>query len=439
MPRVPRAPALREPKIDVVHGDARSTGLPDKHFHACVTSPPYFGLREYGDDDREIGDEPTPEEYVAAIVDVGREVRRVLRDDAVWMLNLGDSFVGSRAGPAGVSADVAAARDGRQTRGTMREVGGLRPKSLIGVPWRVAFALQADGWILRAAIPWIKANPMPESVRDRPTVAHEYVFMLVKQPRYFWDPDVVRQTQTAISEARATRADHRTKEGRVDAYMGKPPAGIHAERDTSVGRNIRTSDFFGAGLDTIEDFAEHVARIREEGGLMLSPDGNPLAFMVNPVPNKLAHFAMWPPRLVAPMIKAATSERGCCPICGVPLVRTVETREVADRYPTYDSKKRPYGNGLFGRAKRAAGGSTLVLHERIDRGFHPSCSCPPAAPVPCRVLDPFGGSGTTAQVARELGRDCTLVELMEKNLAVIDQRLAERLDPETMKPRKRPR
>lgn len=426
MPRVPRASALREPKVDVVHGDARSTDLPDRHFHACITSPPYFGLREYGDDDREIGDEPTPEEYVAAMVEVGREVRRVLRDDGVWMLNLGDSFVGSRAGSAGVSDDVAATRDGRQTRGKTREVGGLRSKSLIGVPWRVVFALQADGWILRAACPWLKANAMPESVRDRPAVSHEYVFMLVKERFYFWDADAVRFPQTEISRRRATRADRRAKEGRIDAYKGKPPEGIHGERDIDKGRGLRTIDMFDAGIDTLADIVE----ARENGGLLLAPDGDPMACIAHLVPSKLAHFAMFPPRLIAPLIKASTSERGCCPGCGAPWARSKERvasgsrREVDREFPG-----KPQASG-------DASWSPVVYR---DLGFRPSCSCPSASPVPCRVLDPFGGSGTTAQVARELGRDCTLVELMEKNLAVIDQRLAERLDPETMKPRKRSR
>lgn len=426
--------------INIIHGDARSTGLLDKHYHACITSPPYFGLREYGDDDREIGDESTPEEYVSEMVAVGREVRRVLRDDGTWWLNLGDSYNSSPSNQqSGASFDRPSREGAFRTAGRRKRDGGDVPaKGLIGIPWRVALALQADGWILRAAIPWIKANPMPESVRDRPTVAHEYVFLLSKQARYFWDVDAVRAPNAikTVQDKRIGTERIADFEQAGDDYGRGTSASRRLARNATGGtngRNLRTSDFFHAGIDAINDFAKHARDVRENGGLLLSPDGDPLAFLVNPAGSKLAHFAMWPPRLVAPMIKASTSENGCCPACGAPWTRTV------DRQP-----------GIHGVSKRASkfiqeGGahtSTLghggKLHGASRTlGFRQSCACPPANPVPCRVVDIFAGSGTTAQVARVLGRDCDLVELMAKNLPIIEQRLRDELDPETMKPVKR--
>lgn len=368
MPRARRVPS-NEPRVRIVIGDARSTGLPDRHFHACITSPPYFGLREYGDDEREIGGEATLDEYVEEMVGVGREVRRVLRDDATWWLNLGDGYAHTgRSG--GVKGDrwrgysVREEGDSGGWKNFRTAPPGVPRKGLLGAPWRVALALQADGWILRAACPWIKSACMPESVRDRPSVSHEYVFLLAKSRRYFWDADAVRL----------------------------------------ASRGLRTSDVFMLGLDD-----------------------EPLAFVVNPVPSRLAHFAMWPPRLVAPMVRASTSEAGCCGACGAPLVR--ERERIAD-----GASAKP-DRGYPGRPQSSNGARWRPVIYR-DGGFRRSCVCPTVDTVPCRVLDPFGGSGRTAQVARALGRECTLVELMPKNLPIIDELLHKRLDPETMKLRR---
>ena len=182
--------------------------MPDASVHTCVTSPPYFGLRDYGVDGQ-IVLEQTPDEYVARLVDVFREVRRVLRDDGTLWLNLGDSYAG-----AGYSNHA-------NTGGAMREDGGkqkhltgsgLKNKDLIGIPWRVAFALQADGWYLRQDIIWSKPNPMPESVRDRCTKAHEYIFLLSKSPRYYYDHTAILEDakwerwgdQTVVKEQQGT-------------------------------------------------------------------------------------------------------------------------------------------------------------------------------------------------------------------------------------------
>ena len=162
----------------ILPGDCRSVlqSLPPAHFHTCVTSPPYFGLRDYGAEDQ-IGLEQTPDAFVAELVAVFREVRRVLRDDGTLWLNLGDSYAGAGYSNHSGTGGAQRANGGKQRHllGT-----GCKSKDLIGIPWRVAFALQADGWYLRQDIIWHKPNPMPESVRDRCTKAHEYIFLLSK-------------------------------------------------------------------------------------------------------------------------------------------------------------------------------------------------------------------------------------------------------------------
>ena len=185
----------------IICGDALAElrKLPDESVNCCVTSPPYWGLRDYGVAGQ-LGLEKTPEEYVARMVEVFREVRRVLRDDGTLWLNLGDSYCGG-GNYRGVNPDTLTAKQGsnRASHGLSQRCGivdipsGLKPKDLVGIPWRVAFALQADGWWLRQDIIWHKPNPMPESVRDRCTKAHEYIFMLTKSARYWYDAEAARE------------------------------------------------------------------------------------------------------------------------------------------------------------------------------------------------------------------------------------------------------
>jgi len=210
-----------------------------------VTSPPYWGLRDYGVEGQ-LGLEPTPEEYVARMVAVFCEVRRVLRDDGTCWLNMGDGYASGEVGrhdhaqAAGLCVGATAA--GRRAIGVgmngrlqRRLITGLKPKDLVGMPWRLAFALQADGWYLRADIIWAKPNPMPESVTDRPTKAHEYVFLLTKSARYFYDADAVREPwadeRKGASLTKSLRySEHSGRNG--DTGLGKPPP--------FAGRNLRT-------------------------------------------------------------------------------------------------------------------------------------------------------------------------------------------------------
>lgn len=253
--------------VTLYHGDALDVAriLPDQSVQTIVTSPPYFGLRDYGTDGQ-IGAEDTLDEYIDRLTAVFRELRRVLANDGTLWLNLGDSYAshdpgGFREGeflnPGGRQA---AKGSDRNRAGTY--VPGLRRKNLIGVPWRVAFALQEDGWILRSDIIWAKPNPMPESVADRPTKAHEYVFLFAKNPRYYYDADAIREQydgDRALS--RRLRSGHVNKENSIArAYVP----------DDEAGRNKRS------------------------------------VWTVPTVPFPGAHFAVYPPDLVRPCIRAGS-------------------------------------------------------------------------------------------------------------------------------------
>lgn len=230
------------PEWDIVVGDVRQrlADLPEASVRCCVTSPPYWGLRDYGHDGQ-IGLEQTPEQYVDELVEVFRGVRRVLSDDGTVWLNLGDSYVGGK-GASGQGSPEYQAKRAKQKESinqSHHQVGGygktrptddlamlrgfgLKPKDLVGIPWRVAFALQADGWYLRQDIIWHKPNPMPESVTDRCTKAHEYVFLLSKSPRYFYDHEAVAE--------KSLHAGHVVK-----AYKSGKNISGEAFRDTATG------------------------------------------------------------------------------------------------------------------------------------------------------------------------------------------------------------
>ena len=294
---------------DCIEGMRRLEG---QSVNCVVTSPPYFGLRDYGHDGQ-IGLEASPDEFVAKLVEVFREVRRVLRDDGTVWLNLGDSY--ARAGGWSDNSGLDGLARGESGRAMSNMTGkggasqrlpiGLKSKDLIGVPWRVAFALQSDGWYLRQDIIWHKPNPMPESVRDRCTKAHEYIFLLSKSERYYFDSEAMKEPSA----------------GRTD--MGKM---------NRIGR-------------------------LNEGGEWSSPEPQEKAtrnrrsvWTVATKPYSGAHFATFPPDLIRPCILAG------CPKDGT-------------------------------------------------------------------VLDPFGGSGTTALVAVEEGRKAVLCELNTDYIALAHKRL----------------
>lgn len=284
--------------LRIIIADCREAlrSLPDASVHCCVTSPPYFGLRDYGVAGQ-IGLEDTPDAFVAELVAVFREVRRVLRDDGTLWLNLGDSYAGSwgAQGHRVTESDDLSWHSSQiknhpkraSKTGSIRQAG-LKPKDLIGIPWRAAFALQADGWFLRQDIIWSKPNPMPESVQDRCTKAHEYLFLLSKSPRYFYDADAVREADAGSDHPRNVVTE-------ID--RGQPGVSPHRGLRTDAGRN-------GMGRNKRS------------------------VWTVATTPFKDAHFATFPAELIEPCVKAG------CPTGGTvldPFGGAGTTGLVADR------------------------------------------------------------------------------------------------------------
>lgn len=258
----------------------------------CVTSPPYFGLRDYGVDGQ-IGLEESVEEYVAQLVAVFREVRRVLRHDGTLWLNLGDSYAST---PTGSNTTKSGLGGGKSTQieGGKRPnkvIDGLKPKDLIGIPWRVAFALQADGWWLRSDIIWHKPNPMPESVTDRPTKAHEYIFLLAKSERYYYDADAAAEPVTASTIARISQPNLENQRG-SDRAVGKTNGTMKAV--------VRKQDALGKATYTgFNDryFSKDSKTMRNRRTV----------WTVATTPFKGSHFATFPPDLIKPCIEAGSS------------------------------------------------------------------------------------------------------------------------------------
>ena len=309
-------------RYQILNGDCieMMRTLPDNSVNCCVTSPPYFGLRDYGCDGQ-IGLEETPDAFIAKLVDVFREVKRVLKDDGTLWVNIGDSYFSkqnSNRNGAGGSLGAGGVRGGGEYKTQKRKPGetGCKDKDLIGIPWMLAFALRADGWYLRQDIIWHKPNPMPESVEDRCTKAHEYIFLLTKSPKYFFDSE-------AIKEKAITKGERPTLEERY--AKGEP----------------KRHGLAGAGAC-------------KAGGWGVDDDGMKNKRSVWKVPvggYREAHFATFPTALIHPCILAG------CPEGGV-------------------------------------------------------------------VLDPFGGSGTTAQVAIENRREAILCELNPEYVKIIEKRLS---------------
>jgi DNA modification methylase len=239
----------------ILIGDVREKlkELPDQSVHCVVTSPPYWGLRDYGEDGQ-IGMEDTPEQFVANMVEVFREVWRVLRDDGTLWLNLGDSYAGSGKGrnPDGtVHVSAMIAKQGSSAGTVMGNVkggivpDGLKPKDLVGIPWRVAFALQAEGWYLRQDIIWHKPNPMPESVTDRCTKAHEYIFLLSKSRQYYFDNEAIKEPAKYAGDDRGSRTDNRR--GTIMNSISGITAETRNKRDVWT---VTTKPFKGAHFAT---------------------------------------------------------------------------------------------------------------------------------------------------------------------------------------------
>ena len=266
----------------IIEGDCikQMDSLPEGCAQTCITSPPYFGLRDYGGGDDEIGQEDTVEGYVAKMVEVFRSVRRVLRDDGTVWLNLGDSYMSAKncaPPPQTVANGNYRSMPTDFVPANRKDQRGLKSKDLIGIPWRVAFALQADGWYLRQDIIWHKPNPMPESVEDRCTKAHEYIFLLSKSQKYYYDSDAIKEPLACPNERRrplgskgAWEMDGRQQRenGGGSSYDGYP-----SKRNKRSVWTITTKPFRGAHFATFpKDLIEPcVLAGCPEGGTVLDP------------------------------------------------------------------------------------------------------------------------------------------------------------------------
>lgn len=433
-------PPAREPvSARVICGDAIDVlaGLPAGFAQTCVTSPPYWGLRDYGvparvwggdpdcrhrwgeaergrrsdllpegqssskarlgRDARQakaglrggrfctrcgawkgcLGLEPDPDLYVSHLVSVMRGVRRALRSDGTLWLVLGDSFAAAR------SHQVRDAKRGKLGGPLPAKVpNGLKPKDMVGIPWRVAFALQADGWWLRSDIVWAKPNAMPESVSDRPTRAHEFVFLLAPSRRYFYDSFAVREPD-----------------------CGRPAGNGYA-------RPERLSYRDGGG-----------ARGQEE---RWAPGGGRNRRSVWTLPTQPfggAHFAAFPEALVEPCVLAGSSPLACG-VCGAPWWRIVASRRLLDgRHELRGAWADPAHSLRSGRALRPTGhGHWRVRVQRETDGWEPGCEHD-APGARCTVLDPFAGVGTAGLVAARHGRDFTGIELSGRYAQIARRRL----------------
>ena len=304
-------------KDTILYGDCKDTlKTIDCKVQMCVTSPPYYGLRDYGGESDQIGQESTPEEYINNLVEVFREVRNVLSDDGILWVNIGDSYYNYRPGKGQglVKQSVSKTNQDLPTKCNRRanKLEGLKEKDLIGIPWLLAFALRNDGWYLRQDIIWHKPNPMPESVRDRCTKSHEYLFLLSKNKKYYYDNESIKE-----------------------------PAKDWGTRDRSKGKYHNK----GTGLQPHSGLTKSYTKKNKRS-----------VWSVTKKPYKGAHFATFPPELIEPCIKAGS--------------------EVGDI-----------------------------------------------------ILDPFIGSGTTAMVAKSLGRYYLGCELHEDYGHLINKRIYPRGNP----------
>lgn len=426
--------------------------LPDESVHCVVTSPPYYGLRSYGTEPQvwggdptcehvwhesersfeqgnkrkpsddgiagrnragdkavpvriiasegfchcgawrgDLGLEPTPSLYLKHMVEVFREVRRVLRKDGTCWVNMGDSYHNLRTHKEGGQPPQSFYKDKQgqpkrhgqpEVRGAnrMASIAGLKEKDLMGMPWRLAFALQDDGWWLRSEITWCKRAPMPESVTDRPTSATEKIFVLAKSQKYFWDAIAVQED----AESDHPSGNGYKRESRLTYTDKNGPRGNDQQWD-GVGfkRNMRNF------------------------------------WLLGPEPFPEAHFATFVTEIPRRAILAGTSAKGVCPACGAPWVRQTKS----SFHQTQCGTKGSHQKGL----DQSNGWSETPrgINQTETIGWRASCGCDVFPLVPGTVLDPFGGSGTTGLVADRLGRNAILIELNPEYAAMAERRLRE--------------
>ncbi len=454
----------------IIQGDALTVlkRLEDNSVHCCITSPPYYGLRKYGttqavwggepscdhvwidvhppghrssdthpgpmqhDGNKhregltsktcskcgawkgELGLEPTPEMYVAHLVEIFREVRRVLRKDGLFWLNIGDSYSaksthagGNKAGIHGHGEECGQSFRGR---GEYTFYDRLKPKDLLEVPSMIAVALRADGWYLRSRLPWLKRNSMPSSVEDRPAASIEYVFLLSKSRKYFYDRvGVLQSSSESYNKDKRPRGVLRQRVNKKSKY---PDEGQFKKQDNTgnpqyTGFNERYAETVAeSGVIPTRNLRDSDLFFKTWQGLLHNEDGEPIALVINTRSYKGAHFATFPPHLVEPMVVASTSEKGYCPVCGAPWERIFETDSLH-----FESGRVERKIAEVNKVSQSSIFRTGIQNVPKTTSWQPTCKCTREDTTPGIVLDPFAGSGTTEATAIELGREGISIEL----------------------------
>lgn len=461
--------------------------LPDKSVQCIMTSPPYLWLRNYKIPGQ-IGLEKTPEEFIAILVEVFRECRRVLRDDGTLWLNMGDSYAGSGKGPSkSLNAKNPHSNEAGESANLCGVVpAGYKSRDLLCMPWRLAMALQADGWYLRTDIVWHKPNPMPESNKTRPTRAHEFVFLLAKsgkvqfwthpvlggtrkkpQPDYYFvnnqtdeegDPPENWKNLTYIDDETGKKCKLWSRRNRwqgwkyfYDAEAIREPASDKGNRKSFRGGGVYTE---GQSFDNSSP-AKNKTRgntKQEEVGKATYTDLNRSGRGHGPTANKRdvwkipttqrkeRHFASFPDRLVEEVLKAGSSEGGCCPRCGAPYFRKV--RRIAS---TMNIRVRDGKKGIISD-KSGLGVQYQASEDEIAQygpeeegtcetlGWAPTCDCDAGDPIPCTVMDPFCGRGTVLVVGRRLGRSGIGIDLNPDYCQMVKKNLVAENDEEGIPP-----
>lgn len=471
--------------------------MPDRCVQVCVTSPPYFGLRDYGtakweggdptcdhksgrfsrgglsakqasnagsngDEacrvcpkcgaarvDQQIGLEETPELYVARMVEVFREVRRVLRDDGTLWLNLGSTYNGS--GGAGGDYNEGGLKAG-QPRYPGHKLPHYKPKDLIPIPWMVAMALQTDGWWLRSDIIWAKPNPMPSSVTDRPTTSHEYLFLFAKSGDHtFWTH------RDGMGSRIKPKPDYRwlniftneeTDTEPPDWWKYKIPDGRKLWRRINLWHGhdyYYDAEAIREPHTTADDPRNRPDYKPKRGRLVSMPDGDiqhigtvgpstwpkggrnkRSVWTISTHAFPEAHFATFPPALIEPCILVGSSPQAC-PKCGAPWKREIEKHLEPTKKATktfiVDKRDANADNNDQGSNRQKDGHKPGWRRADVTTGWSPTCSCPNDGSGRCIVLDPFMGSGTTALVAFEHGRDYVGIELNPEYVEMANRRL----------------
>lgn len=403
--------------------------LLDESIDCCVTSPPYWGLRDYGTEPVwwpevkymffgveitvpsmicSLGLEKTPEQFIGHMVLIFRQVKRVLKPAGTCWVNMGDSYTsGARdrtpeqcianSNITGKDSIVAGAKQINKIK------DGNKPKDLVGIPWMLAFALRADGWYLRQDIIWHKPNPMPESVTDRCTKAHEYIFLLTKSPKYYYDAEAIKEDASTNSHARYARVKEEHKSIPDAKKNGLRPRKL-AVADTGIKTN---TSFYEAMKD------------------MVDKRNKRSVWTINPQAFPEAHFATFPVELPELCIKAGSSQHGCCANCGKPWERILEKSKGENK--TFNGSSFTNGKTLLAAEQNSKVGTGQRTCKTETLGWQPSCKCKDAGIVPAVVLDPFSGAATTFLVAQKLNRSAIGIELKPEYIKISDKRLRKEL------------